>query len=170
LILAAGWTFALALLWTRWARLGVAIGMIAQVYAGVVLGKPILGRADMVMNGAMTQSYLDLAPLLTAFLPSCLPLVPLLFMTPERPRYTAALALVGRWSDAARSLAGVRWMLVAVGVVAVHIALPEAVRWWTIDEEGRVCFWWTHVGAALAPCVALFGLAAIHQPRDRVAT
>lgn len=170
LILAAGWTFALALSWTRWARFGVAMGMVAQVYAGVILGKPIIGRADMIMNGTMTQSYLDLAPFLTAFLPSCLPLVPLLFMAPERPRYTAALALVGRYRDAAHELSGVRWMLVAAGVIALHIVLPEAVRWWTIDEEGRVCFWWTHVGGALAPCATLFGLAAIRQPRDRVAT
>jgi hypothetical protein len=159
---------ALALTWTRWSRVGIAIGIIAQVYAGVVVGHPFIERVDYRLDGVMTESYLDLAPLLSSFLPRCLPLVPLLFMAPSRPRYAAALALVGRWTDAAREFAGLRWILVAAGVLALHSAAPEALEWWTIDEHGRVGFDVWRVAGALLPCMILFGVAAIRDPRERL--
>jgi hypothetical protein len=165
---AIGWTVALALTWTRWSRVGIAIGITAQVYAGVVLGHPILERVDYRLDGVMTESYLDLAPLLSSFLPRCLPLLPLLFVVPSRPRYAAALALVGRWTDAAREFAGLRWILVAAGVLALHSAAPEALEWWTIDEHGRVGFDVWRVAGALLPCLILFGVAAIRDPRERL--
>ncbi len=164
---AVGWALALAISWTRWSRLGLALGIATQVYAGAFLDPPIVARVDYQMGDVMTESYLNLEPLLSSFLPRCLPLVPLLFMAPTRPRYTAALALVGRWTDAARELTGLRWILVAAGVLALHSAAPEALRWWVINEDGRVSFWWSRVLGALAPCAMLFGVAAIRTPRDR---
>jgi hypothetical protein len=167
---AVGWLLALALVWTRWSRLGIAIGIAAQVYAGAFVYPPVVQHVDVQIGDTMSQSYLDLEPLMTSFLPRCLPLLPLLFMAPLRPRYTAALALVGRWTDAARELSGLRWILVAAGVLALHSAAPEALRWWGIDEDGRVFFQTWRVAGALVPCVILFGLAALPRPRDRVAT
>ncbi len=167
MIPAAAWSIAFGLLWTRWSRLGIAIGIAAQVYAGVILGQPIVARSDYQMGDVMAESYLDLEPLLKSFLPACLPLVPLLFMAPTRPRYTAALALVGRWEDAAREMVGLRWTLVAAGVLALPGAAPEALRWWCIDESGRVFFDVMRVGAALAPSAILLGIAAVRLPRVR---
>jgi hypothetical protein len=170
LLPALAWPLALALTWTRWSRLGIALGIAVQVYAGAILEAPIVQRVDYQMGEVMTQSYLDLEPLLSSFLPRCLPLLPLLFMAPIRPRYAAALALVGRWRDATRELAGVRWMLVAAGVLALHLAAPEALQWWGIDEDGHVFFQAWGIAAALAPCAILFGLAAIPERRERAAT
>jgi hypothetical protein len=164
LLMAAGWTFALALTWTRWSRVGVAAGILLQVYVGAILEAPIVQREDYMFRGVMTESFLNLEPLLSSFLPRCLPLLPLLFMAPAKPRYAVALALVGRWRDAVRELAGVRWMLVAAGIVALPFAAPEALQWWGINEDGRVDFQWASVARALAPCAVLFGLAAI-RPR-----
>lgn len=167
---AVGWSLALALGWTRWSRLGIALGMAAQVYAGVFVYPPIVARVDYQMGEVMTESYLNLEPLLSSFLPRCLPLVPLLIMAPTRPRYTAALALLGRWTEAARELTGLRWILVAAGVLVLHSAAPEALRWWSINADGRVYFTFGRVLGALAPSAILFGLAAMHTPRDRRAT
>jgi hypothetical protein len=164
-----GWGVALALAWTRWSRLGIAFGIAAQVYAGVFVYPPIVQRVDYQLGEVMTQSYLDLEPLLSSFLPRCLPLVPLLVMAPSRPRYAAALAIVGRWTDAARELAGLRWILVAAGILALHSAAPEALKWWSIDDDGRVFFTFGRVAGALAPSALLFGLAALPRPRDRLA-
>lgn len=57
-----------------------------------------------------------------AWLPLVLPVLPLVVLTPERPRLTAALALVGRWRDAARMLVGWRERAFELGAV-VHVAL-----------------------------------------------
>ncbi len=170
LLMAVGWTFALALTWTRWSTQGVAVGILIQIYAGAILEAPIVQREDYMFRGVMTESFLNLEPLLSSFLPRCLPLVPLLILAPERPRYAAALALVGRFRDAARELSGVRWMLVAVGVLALPFAAPEALQWWGINVEGRVYFQWVGIAGALAPCAVLFGLAAVRVPRGRPAT
>ena len=78
---AIGWTLALALQWTRWSRPGIVLGIAAQVDAGVVLGEPVMARVDYQMGDVMTASYLDLEPLLKSFLPACLPVLPLLFMS-----------------------------------------------------------------------------------------
>ena len=165
-----GWGIALALAWTRWSRFGIALGIAAQVYAGAFVYPPIVQRVDYQLGDVMTASYLDLEPLLSSFLPRCLPLVPLLFMAPTAPRYTAALALVGRWADAAKELVGLRWILVAAGVLVVHSAAPEALKWWSIDDNGRVVFTFWRVVGALAPCAILFGLAGVRVPPDRVTT
>ena len=45
-----------------------------------------------------------------AWLPLVFPLLPLAIMVPDRPRLTAALALLGRWRDVGRTLAGWRWI------------------------------------------------------------
>lgn len=139
----------------------MAIGIAGQVYAGVILEKPIIAVEEYQSIDEPTQHVLNIAPLLNTFLPCCLPLVPLLFMLPKRPVYTAALALVGRWSDAAREMEGFRWVLVAAGVIALRAGLPEAVRWWIIDENGRLAICGSNEASSMAPFVMLFGLAAL---------
>ncbi len=165
---AIGWALALALQWTRLSRLGIVLGIAAQVYAGVVLGEPIIARADYQMGDVMTESYLDLEPLLKSFLPACLPILPLLFMSPTRPRYVAALALVGRWHDTAREMTGLRWVLVAAGVLALPCIVPDALRWWAFDDNGHVYFDVVRFAAKLSPSLVLLGLAAVRVPRVRV--
>jgi len=101
LIPAIAWALTFALAWTRWSRVAVAFAVVAQIAAAV----------------AMTARMDDLRVTLAAFMPLCLPVLPLLILIPERPQLTVALALVGRWRDAARTLAGWRWPLVDVGVL-----------------------------------------------------
>ncbi len=82
-----------------------------------------------------------------------LPVLPLLFMQPDRPRLTLALLAMGRWRDAVAQLAGFRWPLVAVGVALLNRAgwgALRGIRW----EYGRV----------LLPAL-LFAVAAIPWPR-----
>lgn len=144
----AAWALALALTWTRWSRLAVALAVSAQAGAAV----------------AMTASMGELRVTLSAFLPLCLPVLPLLFMAPERPRLTIALALVGRWRDAARTLAGLRWPVVAVGILLLErtgwAALSTA---WSSEDSLRI----PGQGILLAflPQAVLFGLAAVPRPR-----
>lgn len=150
LIPGAAWVLALALAWTRWSRMAVALAMVAQAWAAV----------------AMTAGMDDLGVILSAFMPRCLPVLPLLFMAPERPRLTIALALVGRWRDAARTLSGVRWPLVAMGIL-----LLERTGWASLSTE------WSSEDAiripgqgiliAFVPPAVLFGLAALPRLRWR---
>jgi hypothetical protein len=58
-------------------------------------------------------------------------------MQPEHPRYTAALVLVGRFRDAARTLTGWRWPLVAAGVVALNRAGWNALVWNVFGLQSR---------------------------------
>jgi hypothetical protein len=167
MIPAFGWTLALALQWTRWSRLGTAFGIAAHVYAALAYDTPPIERVDTLIDGVRSQSYLDLMSLFTKFVPTCLPVIPLLFMAPARPRHVAALALVGRWEEAARELAGIRWVLVAAGVLVLHTAFPEALRWWRISIDGRVHFNGWYIARQLVVCALLFGAAAIRTPRGR---
>lgn len=93
------------------------------------------------------------------------PLLPLLLFTPERPRLTVALALMGRWRDAARTLAGWRWLPVAVGIFFLdQLAhdLGQSFGGTSNDHLPAVVVWKTgELLAAVAPFAALFGVAAI---------
>ena len=93
-----------------------------------------------------------------------LPMLPVLFVDPEYPRLTVALAFVGRFRDAARRLAGWRWMLVGVAVFFFNrtvIAAAGAVSW----DEGAIKFTTWGMLAALGPWASLLGLAALPRPR-----
>lgn len=167
MIPAFGWTLALALQWTRWSRVGIAIGIGAHVYAALAYDMPSIERVDTLIDGVRSQSYLDLTPLLTKLVPACLPVIPLLFLGPESPRRVAALALVGRWDETARDMAGIRWVLVAAGVLVLHTAFPEALRWWRISIDGRVHFNGWYIARQMVPCALLFGAAAFKPPLRR---
>ena len=148
LIPALAWPLAFMLAWTRWARLALAVAVVAQVCAAV----------------AMTAHMGDLRVTLSAFMPLCLPVLPLLFMGPERPRLTVALAVVGRWRDAARTLAGWRWLLVVVGVL-----LLERSGWAALSSTWSAEDWFRIPGQdiliAFSPQLLLFGVAALPRPR-----
>jgi hypothetical protein len=148
LIPGVAWTLALALVWTRWSRVAVAVAVVAQAWAAV----------------AMTAGLDEVGVTLSAFMPRCLPVLPLLFMAPERPRLTVALALVGRWRDAARTLAGSRWVIVATGVL-----LLERSGWaslstaWSSEDSIRIPG--QGILIAFVPPAVLFGLAALPRLR-----
>jgi hypothetical protein len=148
LIPGAAWVLALGLAWTRWSRIAVALAVVAQAWAAV----------------AMTAGMGEFGVTLSAFMPLCLPVLPLLFMAPERPRLTIALALVGRWRDAARTLAGLRWPVVAIGVL-----LLEQSGWaslsttWSSEDSIRIPG--QGILIAFVPQAVLFGLAALPRPR-----
>ena len=168
LLRAMGWTLAFALAWTRWSRLGIVIGVAAHVYAGFVLDDPPSVDVSTLLVDGVQRSFNDYESIARRFVPACLPVLPLLFMRPERPVYAAALAMVGRWNDAAREVEGLRWILVAAGVFLLSMTDPDAVRYWapaynapTLDSILRVV-----VGAS--PPAILFGLAALRDPRERV--
>jgi hypothetical protein len=107
-LLAAVWIAALLLSWTRWSRAGVAVAIAMQAIVGSI--------------GAAMK--FDLWWSITVWIPMSLPVIPLIFMEPERPRLTLALLMVGRWRDACAQLKGWRWLLVAVGT-----ALLNRVGW-----------------------------------------
>jgi hypothetical protein len=165
LIPAAAWSLALALTWTRWSRVGVAGAVAAQVVSGAVLTDIHSYYQFCSVDDGPVRSYLDLQPLLSSFVPMILPVLPLLFLIPERPRLTVALALVGRFRDAARSLAGFRWLLVAAGVVLLARSGLEALDWWRFDDEGVPYFRMGAVVVAFVPQAVLFALAAIPRLR-----
>ena len=56
LIKAIGWTVAFALAWTRWSRLGVAIGIAAHGYAGLFIDPPFIERAAYQVAKSSTSS------------------------------------------------------------------------------------------------------------------
>jgi len=142
------WTLAFTLAWTPWSRVAVALAMVAQV------------GADIAITARMGEFRVTLA----AFLPLCLPVLPLLFMVPERPRITVAFALLGRWRDAARTLAGWRWVIVAIGVL-----LLERSGWASLSTTWSSEDWFRIPGQdvliAFAPQVLLFGVAALPRLR-----
>jgi hypothetical protein len=148
LIPAIAWALVFVLAWTRWSRVAVALAVVAQIGAAV----------------AMTARMDDLRVTLAAFMPLCLPVLPLLILVPERPRLTVALALVGRWRDAARTLAGWRWLPVAIGVL-----LLERSGWASLSTTWSSEDWLRIPGqdvfVAFVPQVLLFGVAAFPRLR-----
>jgi hypothetical protein len=149
LISGAAWALALALAWTRWSRIAVALAVVAQAWGAVT----------------MTASMGAFGVTLSAFMPRCLPVLPLLFLAPERPRLTIALALVGRWRDAARTLAGWRWAAVAIGVLLLErsawIAMSAA---WSSEDTFRIPA--QGILIAFVPQAVLFGLAVLPRLRS----
>ena len=139
---AAAWLAALALLWTRWARAGAAVAIAVQVAAGVA-------------EDSRLYEYT------LAWLPIVLPVLPLVVMEPERPRLTVALALVGRWRDAGRALAGWRWGLVAAGTVLLARSGGRALHCWVYDSDWTLHFDPEAVFNAFIPQAVLFGIAAL---------
>jgi hypothetical protein len=100
-------------------------------------------------------------------------LLPLLFITPERPRLTVALALLGRWREAARTLAGWRWPLVAVGVLLFRDVAGVFARSFggmSADNAPAVLCWDVcDTFCAIGPFLAPFLIAAL-PPWRRLAT
>jgi hypothetical protein len=149
LIPGAAWALALVLAWTRWSRIAVAVAMVAQAWGAV----------------AMTANMDEFGVTLSAFVPSCLPVLPLLFMSPERPRLTIALALVGRWRDAARTLAGWRWPVIAIGVLLLERSAWTALSTaWSSEDSIRIPG--QGILLAFVPQAVLFGLAALPRLRS----
>lgn len=142
-LLAAVWLAALALTWTRWSRVGVAVALVVQAVVGTMIAMSDEGEVHLWW-------------VLTFWLPMSLPLLPLLFMEPERPRLTLALLAVGRWRDAIAQLRGWRWLFVAAGVVLLNRA-----GWATFGHQ-QPYIW------VLIP-ILLFALAATPR-RHRPAT
>lgn len=140
----AAWLVAFALAWTRWSRAAVAVAVLAQTAAAIV----------------MTASLGEVSVTMSACMPLCLPVLPLLFMAPERPRLTVALALLGRWREAAHTLKGFRWPFVALGVL-----LLERSGWASLGTAKSSEDWIRIPGQdiliAFAPQAALFALAVI---------
>ena len=99
--------------------------------------------------------------------------LPLLFITPERPRMTVALALVGRWREVARSLAGWRWPLLGVGVFLfgdVAGIFARSFYGMSLDNHPAVLCWNVRdTFYAIAPSLAPFVIAAL-PPWRRLAT
>ena len=154
LIVAVAWLTALALTWTRWSRVGVGAAILVQSAAGI-------------SHAASYTGEMHVPWVLTFFLPMSLPLLPLLFMAPERPRFTLALAFVGRWRDAGRSLAGLRWIAVSIGLLLVNRAAWRALEWPVDALDGGMVFDpWT-ILTVLAPPAVLCVLAALPQRLPR---
>src|SRR4051794_37002760 len=63
----AAWLIGLALAWTRWSRVAVAVAMVAQAAAAI----------------AITAQMGEVGVTMSACMPLCLPVVPLLFIAPE---------------------------------------------------------------------------------------
>jgi hypothetical protein len=153
LLPATAWLAALAFTWTRWSRAGVGVAIAVQALAGTAQASTYPG--EMRLGWA-----------LTFWLPMSLPLIPLLFATPDRPRLTVALAFVGRWHDAVRQLAGWRWIAVAAGVVLLNHAAWGASRWKVYGLDGLLRFDPWAVAIAFLPQLVLFGLAAVPRLRS----
>jgi hypothetical protein len=141
-LLAAVWLAALALTWTRWSRVGVAVALVVQAVAGTV-------------EAAGYGGEMHFAWALKFWLPMSLPLLPLLFMEPDRPRLTLALLAVGRWRDAVAQLTGFRWLVVAAGVVLLNRA------GWTALEGLERAYGWVLLPALL---FALAAIPRLHKP------
>ncbi len=139
---AAAWLAALALTWTRWSRAGVAVAVVVQLAASVAEAMPLDDDT-------------------LAWLPLVLPVLPLVFMAPERPRLAAALALVGRWRDAGRTLAGWRWSVVAMGTFLLARSGERALHCWAYDVRWSLRFVPENIVIAFLPQAMLFGIAAL---------
>jgi hypothetical protein len=107
---------------------------------------------------------MHLAWALTFWLPMTLPLLPLLFLAPERPRLTLAFAVVGRWRDADATIAGWSWVLVAAGLIALNRAGWNALEMHVWDPgmpESVLRFEPVRFAAAFSTVAVLLALAAI---------
>jgi hypothetical protein len=149
LLPAAAWLAALSLTWTPWSRAGVGVAVVVQIGAGVA---------------EATHLHEDTL----AWLPLVLPVLPLVILAPERPRLIAALALVGRWRDAGRMLAGWRWIVVAMGTFLLARSGERALHWWAYDVRGTLHFTPETILIAFLPQALFFGIAAL-PPRNRPA-
>lgn len=153
-VVAVAWLAALALTWTRWSRVGVGAALLVQAAAGI-------------SRAASYEGEMHVPWMLTFFVPMSLPLLPLLFIAPERPRLTLALAFVGRWRDAARSLAGFRWIAVAGGVLLLNRAAWRALGWRVDALDGELVFDPWAILTVFAPPAVLCVLAALPEKRPR---
>ena len=152
LIPAAAWLTASAVVWTRWSRAGIGFGILVQAFGGMAQASTYSG--EMRLGWA-----------LTFWLPMVLPLIPLLFLSPDRPRLVLALAGVGRFRDALRQLAGWRWIAVATGVALLNHAAWGASRCRVYGADGLLRFDPWAVVVAFLPQFVLFGLAAVPPAR-----
>jgi hypothetical protein len=125
LVPAMVWLAALALVWTKWARGGVAAALLVQTVTGMVRATGYGGE-------------MPLPWVLSFFLPMSLPLLPLLLLAPERPRITLALLAVGRLRDAAAQLAGWRWLAVAAALVLLNRAAWEVLQGYEAEATAAV--------------------------------
>jgi hypothetical protein len=155
---------ALVLAWTRWSRIGIAALILAQVAMALIFfnGYP---RPPVVIEGVVCDTEMPWMAIFHANR-DVFPLLPLLFLPPERPRLTMALALVGRWRDALPHLAGWRWIAVAAAVLCLSAAVGDAATAYE-DDNGIIAFLPWQFLAALAPCALLLGLAAVPPWRAR---
>jgi hypothetical protein len=151
LIVAVVWFVGFTLAWTRWSRAAIAVAILAQAVAGTAQATTYAG-----------EMHLPWA--LTFWLPMSLPLLPLLVLKAEQPRQTVALAVLGRWQEALRSLSGWRWIAVAAGVVALNRAGWAALSWTVSSVDGAQRLAPESLLVACAPCALLFGLAALPRP------
>lgn len=142
LIPAATWLAALALTWTRRSRAGVAVAIAVQIAAGVT-------EAMRFDDGTF------------AWLTLVFPVLPLVIMAPDRPRLTAALALMGRWRDAGKTLAGWRWIAVALGTLLLARSGERSLRCWEYDVSWTLHFAPGAILAAFIPQAFFFGIAAL---------
>lgn len=150
---ALGLLLALSLfaLGSRWARPALGVTILCQIVGGTLRAASYPG--DMHLGWA-----------LTFWLPMTLPLLPLLFMAPERPRLTMAFAVVGRWRDAYATLAGWNWVLVAAGLIALNRAGWNALEMHVWDPgvpESVLRFEPMRFAAAFSTVALLWGLSAI---------
>jgi hypothetical protein len=147
---------ALALQWTRWSRLAILAVIVADL---LMIG--ISWRGYPMTHSTVTGlPFATQAAMFAVSSSPVLGLLPLLVLEPEHPRLTTALALVGRWRDAARSLTGWRWILVALGVYLLGSAVESGLAATLGDDDTRTLVLWEIV-ESIAPCVAFFGLAAL---------
>jgi len=157
--MAAFFTLA-ALTWTPLSRAYVLL------LIGVVLVQSApMWAAHYVYEGTDAGRLEPFSPIMFVLLgAAALPMFPMLFVDPECPRLTVALAFVGRFRDAARTLTGWRWPLVALAVFYFDRTVSAAIGalYW---DNGAVKFTTWDMLMALAPCVALCGLAALPRPR-----
>jgi hypothetical protein len=146
---------------------------LSRAYVLLLIGVVLVQSASMcaphyVCDGAKAGTIEPFSPSLFVLQGApALPMLPMLFVDPECPRLTVALAFVGRFRDAARMLAGWRWPLVGLGVFYFNrtvSAAAGAVYW----DEGAIKVTTWDMLVALGPCAALFGVAALPRPRKVV--
>ncbi len=164
-------------------HLGSALGMVALTALAALTWTPLSRAYVLLLIGAvLVQSSRMWAPhyvgdgadagTIEPFSPSmflllsasALPMLPLLFVDPEHPRRTVALASIGRFRDAARTLTGWRWPLVALAVFFFNrtVTAAFAAIYW---DNGAIKFTPWEMLTALAPCAILLGLAALPRLR-----